>query len=153
MTSPDEVAEPDPLDDPLYGEEPIEEERGRARRVPEFVKKVAIAGLGALFMTEEGIRNLASQMKLPKEALAHLVSQAEKTKDEVGRVVTEEIRRFLESEKLREEFLKLLSGMAVEIKAEVRLVPDGQKKDGPMEPKVVVNDISARRSAKKAKKE
>ncbi|MHB8874068.1 MAG: hypothetical protein ACYC8T_10315 [Myxococcaceae bacterium] len=155
MTQPDETQPPpDPLDDPLFGEEPIEEEeKGRVGRVPEFVKKMAIAGLGALFMTEEGIRNLAGQLKLPKEVLGFIVGQAEKTKDDVGRVLSEEIRRFLQSEKLRDEFLKLLSGMTVEIKAEVRLVPDKEKHEGAVAPKLVVSDLGARRSSKKAKKE
>ena len=43
-----------------------------------------------------------------EEALAYLVGQAEKTKDEIGRVLSEEVRGFLQSDKLREEFLKLL---------------------------------------------
>src|SRR5690242_8921118 len=103
--------------------ESVEGKSGIAR---ELMKKMAVAGLGALFMTEEGIRGLAGQLKLPKEVLGYLVSQAEKTKDDVGRVVSEEIRRFLQSEKLREEFLKLLSGMAVEVTAQIRLVPDKQ---------------------------
>ncbi|HET6980724.1 MAG TPA: hypothetical protein VFI53_01215, partial [Myxococcaceae bacterium] len=46
-------------------------EAGDGQRGPlvEVVRKVAFAGLGALFMTEEGIRSLAGQLKLPKEAL------------------------------------------------------------------------------------
>ena len=153
MALPDEDQPPDPLDDPLFGEEPAEGEgKSRPRIVPEFVKKMAIAGLGALFMTEEGIRSLAGQLKLPKEALGFIVSQAEKTKDDVGRVLSEEIRRFLQSEKLRAEFLKLLSGMTVEIKAEVRLVPDKSQPDGASAPKLAVSDLGIRRS-KKAKKE
>ncbi len=97
--------------------------------MPEFVRKVAVAGLGALFMTEEGIRSLAGQLKLPKEVLGYILSQAEKTKDEVGRVVSEELRRFLQSEKLRDELLKLVSGMTMEVKAQIRLVPHEKAAD------------------------
>src|SRR4051794_3994467 len=113
-----------PSDDPFFGEMP--DDRSRTGFVPDFVKKVAVAGLGALFMTEEGIRSLAGQLKLPKEVLGFIVSQAEKTKDEVGRVVSEELRRFLQSEKLRDELLKVISGMTVEIKAELRLKPTSE---------------------------
>ncbi|HEY1418707.1 MAG TPA: hypothetical protein VGF41_12420, partial [Myxococcaceae bacterium] len=44
---------------------------GDGQRGPlvELMRKVAFAGLGAFFMTEEGIRSLAGQLKLPKEAL------------------------------------------------------------------------------------
>jgi hypothetical protein len=151
---------PDPLDD---DELPPHAKEGRAGFVPDFVRKVAVAGLGAIFMTEEGIRNLAGQLKLPKEVLGFILSQAEKTKDEVGRVLAEELRRFLQSPKLREEFLKLMSGMTVEVKAQIRLVPSEEtKKEGAAgkeagansaaEPRVVISELNARRG-KRTKKE
>ena len=146
----------DDVDDPLMDDNP-EREAGRPGFVPEFVRKVAVAGLGAIFMTEEGIRNLAGQMKLPKEVLAYILSQAEKTKGEVGRVVSEEVRRFLQSEKLREEFLKLLSGMTIEVKAQIRMVPKDAEDAGPAEAepksKVVVTELNTRRGGKRSKKE
>ncbi|WP_257449970.1 hypothetical protein [Archangium lipolyticum] len=141
--------------DPLLGEEP-EREGARPGFVPEFVRKVAVAGLGALFMTEEGIRSLAGQLKLPKEMLGHILGQAEKTKDEVGRVVSEEVRRFLQSEKLRDELLKLVSGMTIEVKAQIRLVPHAEDRDeqeqeeAPRRTKVVVTELNTRRGGKKA---
>src|SRR5262245_24769623 len=112
-----------PPDDPFFSTEPPEEKEERGF-VTEFVRKMAVVGLGALFMTEEGLRNLAAQLKLPKELLSVVLAQAEKTKSEVGRVVTDEIRRFLQSDKLREEMAKLLSTMTIEVKAEVRLKPN-----------------------------
>jgi hypothetical protein len=151
---------PDPLDD---DEPPQPGREARAGFVPEFVRKVAVAGLGAIFMTEEGIRNLAGQLKLPKEVLGFILSQAEKTKDELGRVLAEEVRRFLQSEKLREEFVKLMSGMTLEVKAQIRLVPaDEERKEDTSEPaadagasatpKVVISELNAHRG-KRAKKE
>ena len=154
------MANPPDEDLPPGGELPPTDESAHPRGgfVPEFVKKVAVAGLGAIFMTEEGIRTLAGQLKLPKEALGYILSQAEKTKDEIGRVVSEEIRRFLQSEKLREEFLKLVAGMTVEVKAEVRLKPSAASADskeaasapaGESEPEVVITQLSTRRSRAK----
>lgn len=155
---------PDPLlDDEGPGRE------ARAGFVPEFVRKVAVAGLGALFMTEDGIRSLAGQLKLPKEMLGYILGQAEKTKDEVGRVLSEELRRFLQSEKLRDEMLKAISGMTVEVKAQIRLVPseetsrasDKEKEDDEGRastgstggPKVVITELNAKRGGSKRKKE
>jgi hypothetical protein len=126
---------------------------GDATRGPivELMRKVAFAGLGALFMTEEGIRSLAGQLKLPKEALGFVLSQAERTKDEVGRVLSEEVRRFLRSDKLREEFLQLLSGMRVEVTAHVRLVPDPERRPGePPRPRVEVTGVRTKGSRKKS---
>lgn len=149
--APDKDRDDDDLfPDPLLGDEP--ERESRAGFVPEFMRKVAVAGLGALFMTEEGIRSMAGQLKLPKEVLGYILGQAEKTKDEVGRVVSEELRRFLQSEKLREELLKLVSGMTIEVKAQIRLVPqeheDGEKAEG-TPPKVVISELNTRRGGKK----
>ncbi|HEX8825924.1 MAG TPA: hypothetical protein VF794_38795, partial [Archangium sp.] len=94
------------------------------------------------------------QLKLPKEVLGYILGQAEKTKDEVGRVVSEELRRFLQSEKLRDELLKLVSGMTIEVKAQIRLVPHPEKEEGeqgeaPTRTKVVVNELHTRRGGKK----
>ncbi len=137
--------------DELEGFEDIADEKeGKLGFVPELVKRVAVAGLGALFMTEEGIRSLAGQLKLPGEALGFIVSQAEKTKDDIGRIVSDEVRRFLRSEKLREEFLKLLTGMTIEIKANVRLIPPEGAPGA--KPGISVADIRVSRS-KRAKKE
>jgi len=140
-----------PDDEPLGGELPHADETSREGRlgfVPEFVRRVAIAGLGALFMTEEGIRNLAGQLKLPKEMLGYILSQAEKTKDDLGRVVSEELRRFLQSEKLRDELVRLIAGMTLEVKAELRLKPtvkDADEKGVSFE----ITELQTRRNKKK----
>ncbi|ATB33724.1 hypothetical protein [Melittangium boletus] len=138
--------------DPLLGDEQERSDGSRAGFVPEFMRKVAVAGLGALFMTEEGLRAMAGQLKLPKEVLGYILGQAEKTKDEVGRVVSEELRRFLQSEKLRDEALKFLSGMTVEVKAQIRLVPAeaDEKKGEPLRTDVAISELRTRRGGKKS---
>ena len=94
--------------------------------VPDIVRRAVLTGVGALFMTEEGIRNMVTDMKLPKDALAFLLSQADKTRTEVARVVTQEMRRFLESETLRREIWKLLTGVSIEVNATIQLKPSGE---------------------------
>jgi len=134
-------------DDPADPDEPPEREsRGF---VTEFVRKVAVVGLGALFMTEEGLRALAGQLKLPKELLGVILTQAERTKSEVGRIISDEVRRFLQSDRLRDEVLKLLSQMTIEVKAEIRLKPDD-----PGSSQLELKDLTMRRSgSKRARKE
>jgi hypothetical protein len=149
--APQDKDEDEDEDDPLTDELPLSDEVAREARpglVPEFVRKLAVAGLGALFMTEEGLRSLAGQLKLPKEALAFVLTQAEKTKDDLGRVLSEELRRFLDSEKLRDELLKMIPGMTIEIKAEVRLKPTAKRgeREGSQ---VEVTEIRTRRAPKK----
>ena len=110
-------------------------------RLPEMVRKAVITGLGALFMTEEGVRALVKELKLPKEIVGFITSQADRTKTEVTRIIGEEIRRFFESAQLRQEFMKLLSTMTIEIRADVRLRPDGERS---VEPEIKLHETRVR---------
>ncbi|HET6412716.1 MAG TPA: hypothetical protein VFG53_11700 [Anaeromyxobacter sp.] len=100
----------------------VEELPGSGRGIiPDGVKKAILAGVGALFMTEEGARRLARDWKLPKEVIGFIGQQATAAKEEVLRVLSEEIRHFLESEGVRRELGKALASMSVEVHAEIRL--------------------------------
>ncbi len=91
--------------------------------VADAVRKAVLTGLGAVFLTEEGARKLARDWKLPKEIVGYVVSQAGGAKDEIVRVVGDEVRKFFESEALRREFIRALSSMSIEVRAEIRLKP------------------------------
>lgn len=125
----------DPNDelDPTISDEqtPMPEGSGDEPRIPgltEFVRRALMAGVGAVFMTEEGIRKTVADLKLPKEAFSYVAGQAERTRTEAGRILRKELRRFLNSEAFRDQLGQLVSGLTLEIKAEVRLKPDDQKK-------------------------
>jgi hypothetical protein len=146
--STEELPPEDPLDEDTDSDEKT---RGF---VPDFVRRMAWAGIGAVFMSEEGVRRLAGQLKLPKEALGFLLQQADKTKDEIGRVVSDEVRKLLQSERLRDEMLKMIAGMTIEVRAEVKLVPDRVKGEAPsLLPKVKVGEFKTTYDGKKRKKE
>ena len=141
----------DDIPDPLDTDELPDDEGTRVGGiVPDLIRKAVVAGLGAVFMSEEGIRKLAGQLKLPKEALGYIVQQADKTKGEVSRVIGEELRRFLNSELLRQELLQMLTGVTVEIKAEVRLRPDPDAK-GKVLPHVELTGSDVKRGDKHRK--
>jgi hypothetical protein len=110
--------------------EPMGEAGDGGDRVPglvgELLKRAVASGMGALFFTEEGIRNVVGELKLPKEMLAFLLAQADRTRAEVARVATAEVRRFLEGEKLRRELWRLLTGVTLEIHATVQIKPGGE---------------------------
>ena len=114
-------------DKPEFPEDlPPDDAKRLSGLVPDIVRRAVLTGVGALFMTEEGIRNLVGEMKLPKDALAFLLAQADKTRSEVARVVTQEMRRFLESDTLRRELWKLLTSVTLEVNATVQLKPSGE---------------------------
>ncbi|MBM4319828.1 MAG: hypothetical protein FJ125_07675 [Deltaproteobacteria bacterium] len=93
-------------------------------RIPDVMSRALVAGTGALFLTEEGIRNLVSELKLPGEMVRFLVQQAETTKRELFRFVGQEIRSFMEQSNLSQELLKALAGVTVEVHTTIRFVPD-----------------------------
>lgn len=95
--------------------------------VADVVRKAVLTGVGALFLTEEGARKVAREWKLPKDLATYLVSQASGAKDEVLRVLGQELRRLLDSETFRQEILRSVENMTVEIHAEMRLkASDGE---------------------------
>jgi hypothetical protein len=110
--------------------------------IQDALRKALLAGMGALFLTEEGARRLAREWKLPKELIGYLGQQASGAKDEILRVFSDEVRRFFESEAVRREFARALSSMVVEVNAEIRVRPAD---DGLLRPEVKAQ-VKARRS-------
>jgi hypothetical protein len=98
-------------------------EGGARAFMADAVRKAVLTGLGAVFLTEESARKVAREWKLPRELAAYVAQQAGGAKDEIVRVVTEEVRKFFESPALRRELIRMISSMSMEIHAEVRLKP------------------------------
>ncbi len=117
--------------------------------IPDGVKKAILAGVGALFMTEEGARRLARDWKLPKDVIGFIGQQASSAKDEVLRVLSDEIRHFLESDVVRRELGKALESMSVEVHAEIRLRRD---QDGTARPQVKAVVRPGRPAARKRRR-
>jgi hypothetical protein len=128
----DEAAPGEPEPEPQPAADPVGTGSGTGG-LQDALRKALLAGMGALFLTEEGARRLAREWKLPKELIGFLGQQASGAKEEVLRVFSEEVRRFFESEAVRREILRTLSSMVVEVKAEIRVRPTG---DGTPRPEV-----------------
>ncbi len=111
-------------DDPLQPLDPGAEGARGSGSLADGVKKALLAGVGALFMTEESARRLARDWKLPKDVIDFVGRQAQGAKDEILRVFAGEVRRFLESESLRKEFWKRLTENAIELEVKIRFRPD-----------------------------
>lgn len=114
-----------PPDDPLIATPLADEEEVPRGSLADGVKKALLAGVGALFLTEEGARRLAREWRLPKDVVAFIGQQAQGAKGEILRLFGDEIRRFLESESVRREFWKALGENTLEIRAEIRVRSDG----------------------------
>ncbi len=125
-----------PLPPPL-GEEEAEDaeekdpkfwERRFGRRleglVPDVVKRTLVGTMGSLFLSEDGLRQSLADLRLPKEVVSFIIQHADNTKREFMRIVAKELRDFLASTNFYDEVRKILTGLAFEIKTEVRLVPN-----------------------------
>jgi hypothetical protein len=98
-------------------------EGGARAFMADAVRKAVLTGLGAVFLTEESARKVAREWKLPRELVGYVTQQAGGAKDEIVRVVSEEVRKFFENPALRRELIRMISSMSIEIQAEVRLKP------------------------------
>ena len=96
--------------------------------LPESVRKALAMGLSAVFMTEEGIRNALGDMRLPKEAMSFLTQQAERTRKDLFRMVSDELKGFLKDLDLSTIIKKALDGMTFEVQAKIKLTRDEKDK-------------------------
>ena len=94
--------------------------------LPEVVRRAINVGSSAISNTEDGIRRLVSEFNLPRDVAAYLMVQASASKDEVLRIISEEIRKFLQTVNLSGELQKLLTSLSFEIKTEIRFIPNDQ---------------------------
>lgn len=115
----------------------------RSGILPESIRKALVSGISAVFMTEEGIRNMLSDMRLPKDAMAYLVQQTERTRKELFRVISHELQGFLKNADLNREVRKALRGLKVQIRAEVRFVDEDS--DPEMDVKAKVREADPRK--------
>jgi hypothetical protein len=62
----------------------------------DLVKKAITVGVGAVFLTEESLRGLVSEIKLPKELLGGILESAQKTKNEfLGKLSSDVLDRIM----------------------------------------------------------
>lgn len=122
---------------PHVEDDPGEQRESLTRRLldvgADVVNKALVTGVGAVFMTEEGIRNAVSDMRLPKDVARSVVAQAEVTKKEMFRIVGREVRTFLEQSNISQAIAGALADTTVEITTTIRFKPNA---DGGVTPEV-----------------
>jgi hypothetical protein len=131
----------------VHSERPPQSERGERdesdreksrleRILPELIKRILEAGYEKITDTPENVREFVREMKLPKEVLALIIAQIDETKNGLYRVVSKEIRDFLEQTNLAEELTKALTTVSFEIKTEVRFIPNDARPGTPPKPDI-----------------
>jgi hypothetical protein len=96
--------------------------------LPELIKrgieKGFEAGLGTLSRTDEALRGVVAEGKLPREVASHVFAAIDDTKNGMLRVVGREVRDFLQATDLSKELQKALTSLSFEIKTEIRFIPN-----------------------------
>ena len=98
-------------------------------KAADLVRKALTLGVGAVFLTEESLRGLVSEFKLPKELITGILESANRSKSEflqkLSQDFVERVKDKMDPQALIEE---LLSKNEVEVTARFRLVPKTDNK-------------------------
>ncbi len=78
-------------------DEKSEDSAGLGSKAGDLLKKAITVGIGAAFLTEESIRSLVGELKLPKELVTNLLQQANSTRSEFLGKFSQEILEKIQS--------------------------------------------------------
>lgn len=119
----------------------MEDDDKPKKGISDALRKALAAGVGAVFLTEEGIRQTVSDMKLPKEALSFLLTQGDSARKEMFHVVSKEVKKYLRSSDMERLLSQVLEHFTVEVKAEIRF----KTNDGKLGVSVVSSEIETKK--------
>jgi hypothetical protein len=104
-------------------------------KAAELMRKVLTVGVGTLFLTEEALRGLVSELKLPKELLGSILESAGKTKNDflqsLSKDVLSRVTDRFDPKALVQEFL---SSNEINFHVKVTFQPKDPPKDSPKAP-------------------
>ncbi len=114
-----------------------------------IVKRGIESSMGAISRSEDTLRALVEGMKVPKEVAQSMLDQVDETKRGLYTVVAKEMREFLQSTNFAGDVKKILTGLAFEVKMEVRF----KSVDDEDRPDAVRPDVKADASLKSTRRE
>jgi hypothetical protein len=97
-------------------------------KAAEVMKKVLTVGIGAFFLTEESLRGLVSEFKLPKELLSAVLESANKTKGEFLKTLSRELMsQIVEKVDPAAVIQELLAKNEIDLQIKINLTPKKKK--------------------------
>lgn len=98
--------------------------RRTAKAVRDILRKTLLQGGEARQSTEDLLRALLGEVKIPREYANVILQQINATRGELLSVVADEVRTFLHDANLGEELAKILTSLSFEIRTEIRFIPN-----------------------------
>lgn len=100
--------------------------------IPELIKRAVELGVEKAYEAPDSLKEIVTNLKLPREAASLLLAQADETKNGLFRVVGKEVREFLEHTNLASEMQKLLTTVQFEVSTTIRFKPNPGQGSGGM---------------------
>jgi hypothetical protein len=95
-------------------------------KASDFVKRILSVGVGTLFLTEESLKGMISEFKLPKELIGGILESANRTRKEfLQNLSSELISKLSERMDPRALIEEILSRNEVEVKMKISISPKG----------------------------
>jgi hypothetical protein len=91
--------------------------------IPDVLKKAIVLGVSGEFFSEETIRKMLSDIQMPSDLVQYIIQQTSKSKNELIRIIAEEIRNIIEQAQVGEQIKKFIKGFKINIKLEVSFDP------------------------------
>ncbi len=90
---------------------------------PGAIAKLLRMSLGALWMTEEGVRKTVGDLRLPRDATSYLFDQIDKRKTEILKLLRTELHLALSRIDITQLTRNILANHDIEIDAKIRFTP------------------------------
>jgi len=114
--------------------------------IPDLIRKAISTGVRGVLKSEENIRNIAGDI-LNNETLGNVTGSVGSTlntvREEMVRVVGQEVVKYLDRLNLDEEIVKALTAISLELKTEIRFIPN--------EERLVTPDVKTKTRVKRAR--
>jgi len=124
-------------------------EEANSSIIGDTVKRALAVGTAAFFLTEEGVRGVLSDLKLPKDIARYTADQAATGRKEFFKILRSELRQFFEKVDLSQELKKILDGLDIEIEGKVKIAGADQ---GKIRHNIQVTQVPAKKTKKRTKK-
>lgn len=124
----------------------------------DLMKKLLTLSVGGVLFTEETIRKSITDLKLSKDIANFVIQQSTKSKDELLRIISEEIVKAIKDVKIEKEIRKVLENYKVSINMEINFEASEKKslkakaKLGRKQKSITAVKRTARSKALKSKK-